>query len=234
MIRGSINSIETLGLVDGPGVRVVVFLNGCKLRCKYCHNPEMWKMQDMNYSVEELVNKIVRYKSYFKDNGGVTFSGGEPLLQSEFLLEVVKLLKKENIHVAIDTAGVGDNYDELLELIDLVIFDVKHVDKIGYKELTGLDIRYSLGFIDKCNRLNKSMWVRQVIIPGVNDNTQYIKSLKEFVKCFSNVQKIEFLPYHTNGLLKYEELNIEYIYKDKKDMSKEKCNDLYEDFLMIE
>ena len=141
MIKGSIKKIETFGLVDGPGIRTVVFFTGCKLRCKYCHNPEMWNMQEPNYTPQQLVDRIIRNKPYFeKSNGGVTFSGGEPLLQSNFLIEVCKLLRKENIHIALDTSGVGNgNYDEILSYIDLVLLDIKHVTKEGYKELTGID-----------------------------------------------------------------------------------------------
>ncbi|MBP3799811.1 MAG: 4Fe-4S cluster-binding domain-containing protein, partial [Bacilli bacterium] len=126
MIKGSVNSIETMGLVDGPGIRTVVFFNSCLLRCKYCHNPETWKMGNKNMTVEELVGKVLRNKPYFKNNGGVTFSGGEPLLQDEFLLECCKRLKEENIHIAIDTAGyTPNNVDEILKYVDLVLLDIK-------------------------------------------------------------------------------------------------------------
>ena len=130
MVKGSVDSIETFGLVDGPGIRTVVFLNGCRLRCKYCHNPEMWNFKDYNYTPIELANKIIKNKNYFVSNkGGVTFSGGEPLLQSDFIIEVVKRLKKERIHVAIDTAGVGlGKYEKLLKYVDLVLLDIKHTD----------------------------------------------------------------------------------------------------------
>jgi pyruvate-formate lyase-activating enzyme len=139
MIKGSINSIESMGLVDGPGIRCVVFLNGCKLRCKYCHNPETWTMKELNITPEELVNKIKRFKPYYKNKGGVTFSGGEPLLQPDFLIECSKLLKKENLHIALDTAGCGiGKYDEILENIDLVFtsefFDTSFIDN-GNDEL---------------------------------------------------------------------------------------------------
>ena len=154
MIKGSVKKIETFGLVDGPGIRTVIFLTGCKLRCKYCHNPEMWIMQKANYTPEELAKKILRNKPYFKrNNGGVTFSGGEPLLQSEFIIEVCKLLKKEGIHIALDTSGVGNgNYEEILSYIDLVILDIKHVTESGYKELTNHNIDESLRFIEALNK----------------------------------------------------------------------------------
>lgn len=235
MIKGSIDSIETFGLVDGPGIRTVVFLNGCKLRCKYCHNPEMWKKKENNYTPEELAKKIIRNKPYFKrNNGGVTFSGGEPLLQSDFIIEVCKILKKENIHIALDTAGVGNgNYNEILSYIDLVILDIKHTTKEGYLNITSHTIDDSLEFIDNLNKSGKDVYIRQVIVPGIMDNIDYLKSLKEFIKKIKNIKKIEFLPYHSMGKEKYHKLGIEYPYENLKDMDKDKCNELYKEFLQL-
>ena len=223
---GSIDSIETLGLVDGPGIRVVVFLNGCTLRCKYCHNPEMWSNKEDNYSAEDLVNKIINYKPYFKNNGGVTFSGGEPLIQSEFLKECCKLLKKNEINIALDTAGVGNDYDEILDYIDLVILDIKAINSADYKEMTGLDDNKSLEFLKKCQEKEKKLWIRHVIIPGVNDSKEYILKFKEYIKDIKNIEKIELLPYHSLANTKYEKLNIDYVYKDIKDMDIDKCKEL--------
>lgn len=235
MIKGSIDSIETFGLVDGPGIRTVVFLNGCKLRCKYCHNPEMWKKKENNYTPEELAKKIIRNKPYFKrNNGGVTFSGGEPLLQSDFIIEVCKILKKENIHIALDTAGVGNgNYNEILSYIDLVILDIKHTTKEGYLNITSHTIDDSLEFIDNLNKSGKDVYIRQVIVPGIMDNIDYLKSLKEFIKKIKNIKKIEFLPYHSMGKEKYHKLGIKYPYENLKDMDKDKCNELYKEFLQL-
>lgn len=233
-IKGYVNSIESMGLVDGPGIRCVVFLEGCNLRCKYCHNPEMWIKKEANYTARELVKKIIRFKPYFKNNGGVTFSGGEPLLQSEFIIEVCKLLKEENINIALDTAGVGNgNYEELLKYIDLVIFDVKHVEKDEYKKLTLHDNSESEMFLQVVQNMNKKLWIRQVIIPGVNDNIEYLEKLNIYLKDVENIEKIEFLPYHTLALNKYQKLNIDYFYKDKKDMNKDICNNLYTKFLEL-
>lgn len=229
-IMGSVNSIESFGLVDGPGIRTVVFLNGCKLRCLYCHNPEMWVKQELNYTVEELVKKIIRNKPYFSNNGGVTFSGGEPLLQSEFLLEVCKELKKENIHIALDTAGVGNNYEELFDYIDLVILDIKHVEENGYKYITKRSMNDFNIFIDFLNGKNKKVWIRQVIVPCINDNIKYLKKLKLFLKRINNIEKVEFLPYHKMGIEKYKKLNIDYPLKKIEEMDKIKCDKLYKDF----
>ena len=179
-MQGSIGSIETFGLVDGPGIRTVVFLNGCNLRCKFCHNPETWKMQALNYTSDEIVQKCIRNKPYFKrNNGGVTFSGGEPLLQYDFLVETCKKLKKENIHIAIDTAGIGlGDYKELFQNIDLVLLDIKHITKEGYINITNRDeIEKFESFVKELNKTNIEVWIRQVIIPDENDNEEYIKDL---------------------------------------------------------
>ena len=233
MIKGSVKKIETLGLVDGPGIRTVVFLSGCKLRCKYCHNPEMWNMDSPNYTPQELFERIIRNKPYFKrNNGGVTFSGGEPLLQSKFLIEVCKLLKKEDIHIVLDTSGVGNgDYEELLSYIDLVLLDVKHTDIVKYKELTGNNIDETEKFINAINKSNIPVWIRQVIVPGLMDNDNYLYSLKEYLKKIKNIKKIDFLPYHTLGTEKYQELGIEYPFKDINAMDKEECQKLYQKFI---
>ena len=176
---GSINSIESFGLVDGPGIRTVVFLNGCKLRCLYCHNPETWVKQELNYTVEDLVKKIVRNKPYFSNNGGVTFSGGEPLLQSEFLLEVCKELKKENIHIALDTAGVGNNYEELFDYIDLVILDIKHVEENGYKYITKRSVEDFNKFIEFLNNRNNRYYG---LLGNVIEQVDYLEEMIDVKK----------------------------------------------------
>ena len=227
MIKGSVSSIESFGLVDGPGIRAVVFLNGCSLRCKFCHNPEMWTKKELNYTPKTLVEKLLRFKPYFeRNNGGVTFSGGEPLLQSKFVKETCKLLKKHNIHIALDTAGVGSDYDELLNYIDLVIWDVKALNADDYLEMTGQDIKKSLLFIKKCQEKNKKIWIRQVIVPGINDNEKYILKLKQFIKGIKNVEKVELLPYHTMAIDKYKKLNIKYPLEGVLDMDKSRCEKL--------
>ncbi len=233
-MKASIGSIETFGLVDGPGIRCVFFFNGCRLRCKYCHNPEMWVKGEDNMSTDEVVHKALREKPYFKDNGGVTFSGGEPLLHSKFIIECAKELKKNNIHIALDTAGVGNNdYDDILPLIDLVILDIKHTDKDGYKELTGQDINYAEDFIKALNKHNNKLWIRQVVVPGIMDNQEYMDSLLDYMDKFNinNIEKIEFLPFHRLGREKYINMGINYPYEDKLDMDKDKCNELYNYFI---
>jgi len=230
-MKGSIDSIETFGLVDGPGIRTVIFLNGCELRCKFCHNPETWNLRDYNYTPEEIVQKCLRNKPYFKrNNGGVTFSGGEPLQQYEFLVETCKLLKKENIHIALDTAGIGHgDYKEILANIDLVLLDIKHITKEGYKDITNRDyLDRFFEFTRQLNESNVDVWIRQVIVPGVNDNEEYMHSLSTFLKKnIKNIKRVDFLPYHKLGDEKYAKLGLYNPYKDKEAMDKEKCDRLY-------
>ena len=224
---GNISSFETMGLVDGPGVRFVVFLQGCPLRCAYCHNPEMWNPKEAKIQMtpEELVKKIKRYRVYFKDGGGVTVSGGEPLLQAKFVTEVFKLCKQEGIHTCLDTSGYGDDYDELLDYCDLIILDVKELNPDKYN-LVGKEIDKFSKFLKTCQEKNKKMWFRQVIVPGYNDTKESVLALKEFADKFSNIEKIELLPYHTMAIKKYKELGIPYRLSEVPAMDKKKCKDL--------
>ncbi len=224
---GYIDSIETMGLVDGPGVRIVVFMQGCPLRCIFCHNPETWHINNkLIITPQELVEKIKKYKNYFGKNGGVTFSGGEPLTQNKFLLETLKLCKNEEINTCLDTSGVGDNYDEILNFVDLIIWDIKAYEREQYKNITNYEIDKSLIFLNKCQKMNKKMWLRQVIIPGINDNANYIIGLANFIKSLHNIEKIELLPYHTYGISKYKKMNIPYKLEHIKDMDGNKCKEL--------
>lgn len=229
-MKGSISSIETMGLVDGPGIRLVFFLQGCPLRCLFCHNPETWeRVEKTMMSPEEVLKKVLRYKNYFGEDGGVTFSGGEPLYQSTFLLETLKLLKENGIHTVIDTSGVSNyegNKEEILKYVDLVLWDVKAIDEEGYKKMTGLSIKESLDFLELCQRLNKKMWIRQVIVPGINDTKEYILRLKEFLKPLKNIEKIELLPYHTMGIEKYKNLGLKYRLSGVEAMDKDRCKEL--------
>lgn len=227
-MKGQIASFETMGLVDGPGVRFVVFLQGCPLRCAYCHNPEMWAVDGAKFELEpeELIEKIKKYKAYYRNGGGLTVSGGEPLLQTEFVTELFKLCQQNNIHTCLDTSGFGKNYDKLLDYCDLVILDVKELDAKRYKNLVGKEIDKFYKFVEKCQQKEKKMWLRQVIVPGFNDNKESVLKLKEFANSLKNVEKIELLPYHTMAKEKYEKLKIPYRLKDVVDMDKEKCKQL--------
>ena len=227
-MNGKITDIETMGSADGPGIRLVLFLAGCKLRCLYCHNPETWNIDSFNQEIspDEVLKKFNKYKTYYGETGGVTFSGGEPLLQSEFVSEAIKLLKENGVHTAIDTAGVGENYDTVLDFVDLVILDVKAVDPEEYKMLTGREIFEFYNFIEKCKNKNKKLWLRQVIVPGINDDEAHVLKLKEFAKTISNVERIELLPYHSMAKSKYEKLGIKYRLEETQNMDKERCKEL--------
>lgn len=224
----SIDSIESFSTSDGPGIRTTIFFNGCKLRCLFCHNPETWNMKENNYTVKELYDILIRFKHYIK-NGGVTFSGGEPLLHSDFIIELGKLLKKDNIHITLDTAGSGNgNYLELLNIVDLVILDIKDYRDQEYKKMTGREISDFNEFLDMVQKMNKPLWIRQVIVPTINDNIGYILGLKKYLKKLKNIDNIELLPYHTMAIPKYEKLNLKYRLLGIKDMEKEKCKKLEE------
>lgn len=229
---GYIHSIETMGLVDGPGIRIVVFMQGCPLRCLFCHNPETWnKNENKQMTSKEIVDEIRKYRPYIEKDGGVTFSGGEPLLQTEFLLEMLKMCKKAGIHTCIDTSGTGYDkkyLDEVLKYTDLVILDIKAINGNSYKKMTGKDMSEFNYFIDKLNEYDKKLWLRQVIVPNINDTEDYILKLKKYIKKFKNVEKVELLPYHSMGIEKYKKLNIEYRLSETPDMDKEKCKKLEE------
>lgn len=227
---GNITEYETMGLVDGPGMRLVLFLSGCKLRCLYCHNPETWDKLGYRQRLtpEEVLEIYNKYKVYYGDDGGVTFSGGEPLLQSEFVCETAKLLKKHNIHVAIDTSGVGENYEEAVKLADLIILDVKATDEDEYEKITGRNMSDFNKFLDFAVSQNKKLWLRQVVVPGINDDEAHVLKLKAFAEKLAGVEKIELLPYHTMGVSKYETLKIPYRLPGVPAMDEEKCRALQE------
>ena len=226
MKKGRVFKIETLGLQDGPGVRFVIFMYGCSLRCKYCHNPESWHGGNyQEYTAEEMFKKIQNYKAYFGDKGGVTISGGEPLLQSAFVERLFTMCKKENIHTVLDTAGVGDNnYDKLLKVTDLIILDVKHIKEKNYEDITGLKMKKFNEFLITLKEYKIPLWIRTVIVSDVNDNKEYILTLKEYLKDIPNIEKIELLAYSNIGETKYEELEIIYEYKNKKSMDQNKLD----------
>ena len=229
MVKGYIHSIQTMGLLDGPGIRVVVFLQGCPIRCCFCHNPDTWEVNtNLQITSKELVDQIRMYRPYIEDGGGVTFSGGEPLMQSEFLLETLKLCKKAGIHTCIDTAGNG--YDEkivknILKYTDLVLLDIKALDDKNYKKITKNNINKFEKFLKIVQELNKKIWIRQVIVPGINDNKEYILKLKDYVNKIKNVEKVELLPYSIIGVTKYKELGIEYKLENTLPMDKNICNE---------
>ena len=209
-----VHSIESFGTVDGPGIRFVLFLQGCSLKCKYCHNRDTWDIKGGEFkSLDEIFENILRYKSYIYPNGGVTVTGGEPLLQYEFLIELFKRLKKEGIHTCIDTSGMvvlNDKIKELIDLTDLFLLDIKHIDPDKCKELVGMSNKRELEFARYLSDNNKHMWIRQVLVPGFTDDEQDLLKLKDFIASLKTVDRVEILPYHNMGKYKWEELNYKY------------------------
>lgn len=222
-MKGRVHSIESMGLVDGPGIRTVVFLQGCNLRCQYCHNPDTWDLDGgKEMSAQQIVNKVKRFKPYFKDTGGVTFSGGEPLLQKDFLLEMLKLCKAENIHTCVDTAGYAKgDFSDILKYIDLILFDIKHEDIDMYKNVTRREQQTSLDFLSQAQKAGVPLWVRHVVVPGLTDDEEHIKKLGEYISTLQNVQKVELLPFHQLGANKYQGLGIKYPLEGVQPMDKE-------------
>lgn len=224
-----VHSVETFGTVDGPGIRYVLFLQGCPLRCKYCHNRDTWSTSfGTKRTLDEILKEIKRYTTYFAaSNGGVTVSGGEPLLQSKFVTELFKELHSLNIHTALDTAGslpLNDSVKNLLRHTDLVILDIKHINDEKSKELTGLSNKNTLDFARYLSDNNIPMWIRQVLVPGYTDDEKDLKDLKDFIDSLTSVKKVEILPYHKLGEYKWETLGEEYPLKNVEPPTKEQIN----------
>lgn len=209
---GIVHSIQSLGTVDGPGVRFVVFLSGCNLRCQCCHNPDTWEMKGSKYLPEQIVEKALRYREYFGDEGGITLSGGEPLLQAEFAGRVFMLSKKAGINTCLDTSGSVINADvlSLLDYTDRVLLDIKYTDNDSYLKYVGCDMQRPLEFLKILNGKKIPTTVRQVIIPTVNDNEENIKRLKQITDRFNVVDKIELLPFRKICQTKYDNMKLEF------------------------
>lgn len=228
---GRIHSFESFGTVDGPGIRFVVFLQGCPLRCQYCHNPDTWGAGGTEYSVEEVVQRVLRYKNYFGDTGGVTVTGGEPLLQIDFVTELFTLLKAKGIHTCIDTSGITfkkdsegsvEKHKKLLAVTDLVLLDIKHIDDEACQKLTGQSNENTLAFAKFLSDNGVKTWIRQVLVPHITDKEEDLRKLRAFIDTLATVEKVEVLPYHTMGAVKYEKLGMEYPLKDVSAPTKER------------
>lgn len=223
-IKGRIHSLETFGLVDGPGVRYVIFLQGCNMRCKYCHNPETWSREIASeanagdVTPQEAFAKAYRYHNYWKNNGGITVSGGEPLLQIEFVTELFKLAKAKGIHTTLDTSGNPfckdpqwlAKFDALLEVTDLFMLDLKEIESDKHKALTGQPNENILEMATYLSEHGKEMWIRHVLVPGVTDDEEGLEQLNAFIKTLKTVSRVEILPYHTLGTFKWERMQVEY------------------------
>lgn len=223
---GHIHSVESMGLVDGPGVRAVVFLQGCPLRCLYCHNPDTWTVGGTEFTPEALTAKLLRFRPYFSRGGGVTFSGGEPLLQPKFLAETLSRLHAAGVHTCLDTSGAGlGDYGAILQDTDLVLYDVKHHRREGYRQITGQDMDRTLAFVEAVRTAGVPMWVRHVVVPGLTDSEAHLTSLSQYIATLPRVEKVELLPYHTLGVHKYQTLGIPYPLEGVPPMDKSKLEE---------
>ena len=233
-MQGRIHSLESFGTVDGPGVRFVVFLQGCPMRCAYCHNPDTWALDGGTLmNVSEILEQYERNIDFYKD-GGITVTGGEPLMQIDFIIELFTQARAQNIHTCIDTSGITFNpdnasqmekYDQLMELTDLVMLDIKHIDPNKHFELTEQSNERILQFVAYLADKNVDMWIRHVIVPGITDDDKYLFDLGYFIGAFKNLKALDILPYHTMGEVKYESLNLPYKLKGVPAMDKDKIVD---------
>ncbi len=227
----NVHSFFAGGTVDGPGIRFVIFLKGCPLRCKYCHNPDTWSFDGAtSYELDDIVNKALKYKNYFGTKGGITITGGEPLCQIDSLIELFKKFKENGINTCLDTSGIIfdknnesllNKFNELIKYVDLVLLDIKHIDNLEHIKLTTKSNENVLDFARYLSNNNIHMWIRHVLVVGITLNDNYLIKLKDFIDTLNNVDKIEVLPYHTLGVSKYENLGIEYPLKDLRCPTKE-------------
>ena len=231
MKTGYIHSLESFGSADGPGVRYLVFLQGCNMRCQYCHNPDTWKTGGgTEMTTDEILDKAERFRSYWGEKGGITVSGGEPLLQIDFLTELFKTAKSRDIHTCIDTAGQPFSFDEpfiskfneLMKYTDLLLVDIKHIDSVAHKRLTGAENRNILDMLRYLSNLQKPVWIRHVLVPGITDNDEYLNETRAFLDTLKNIEKVEVLPYHTMGTYKWKEMGMRYSLENTAPPTKER------------
>ena len=231
-MQGRIHSLESFGTVDGPGVRFVVFVQGCPMRCAYCHNPDTWAMTGGTMmEPAEIIEQYEKNKGFYR-GGGITVTGGEPLMQVDFLIDLFTLAKAKDIHTCIDSSGIAFNpdsaqfmekLDHLMTLTDLVMLDIKHIDPEKHKELTAQPNRRILEFAAYLNEKQIDMWIRHVVVPGITDDDKYLDALGYFIGQFTNLKALDILPYHTMGEVKYQKLGMEYKLKGVPAMDKEKA-----------
>ena len=230
-ILGRIHSVESFGSADGPGIRYIVFLQGCNMRCKYCHNPDTWKFEGGQLlPAQEVLQKAIRYKAYWKNNGGITVSGGEALLQIDFVLELFKLAKEKGISTCLDTSGSAftrqgsfyAKFEELMKVTDVFLLDIKHIDDEKHRELTGRTNENILDMAKCLSEHGKKIWIRHVLVPQITDDDEYLKQLRAFIDTLKTVERVEVLPYHTLGVFKWENLNIPYELKDIEPLTTER------------
>lgn len=235
-VKGLIHSVESFGSVDGPGIRFLVFLQGCNMRCKFCHNPDTWKTDDVENATwrtaEDVLKQALRYRNYWKNGGGITVSGGEPLLQIDFLLEFFRMAKEKGIHTTLDTAGQPftreepffSKFRELMQVTDLILLDIKSIDPEMHREITGYSGENILDLARYLDEIHKPVWIRHVLVPEYSDQDEALRKLDLFLQSLHNVEKVEVLPYHTLGVFKWETLGIPYSLEGIRPPSKERVD----------
>lgn len=230
-MKGYIHQLESFGSVDGPGVRFIIFTTGCRLRCKYCHNPDTWNMKAGKLmETDELIHEALSCKSYWGKKGGITVSGGEPLCQLDFLLELFQKAKEQGINTCIDTAGEpftreGEwfaKFQSLMEVTDTLLVDIKHIDEEEHIKLTGHSGKNIMDMFAYLDEINKPIWIRHVLVPGITDNDEYLTRTRDFIRTLHNVQRVEILPYHGLGAVKYKDLGLNYVLKDTESPTQER------------
>lgn len=226
-IKGNISSFQSMGTLDGPGVRFVAFTQGCPLRCACCHNPETWSVNGGTvYTAEEVVNRALKYKEYFGKTGGITLSGGEPLLQPEFTAEIFRLSRENGINTCLDTSGCVPSFDSVLNYTDYCLLDIKYTTDEQYKKYVGCSLAKPLDFLKQLNNRNIPTRIRQVIIKGLNDTPESIKRLKELVSPYKCVEEIELLPFRKLCVSKYEKLGLDFPLKETPETTQEEIDEL--------
>ena len=218
-MKGYIHQLESFVCADGPGSRFIIFFSGCQMRCLFCHNPDTWNMQKGTlYTAEELLNQAESCKEYWGKKGGITVSGGEPLLQIDFLLELFTKAKERNINTCIDTAGGPftkegkwfETFQKLMQVTDILLMDIKHINEDEHKKLTGQSGKNIIEMFHYLDQINKPIWIRHVLTPKITDNDEFLTQTRDFIRTLHNVKRVEILPYHGLGAIKYKDLNIPY------------------------
>lgn len=228
---GYIHQLESFGSVDGPGVRFIIFFSGCPFRCLYCHNPDTWELNKGKvYTANELIDEALTCREYWGSKGGITASGGEPLMQLDFLLELFTLAKEKNITTCIDTAGGPyqnngpwfETFQKLMNVTDTILLDIKHIDENEHKKLTGHTSKNVIEMFRYLDSINKDVWIRHVLVPGITDNDEYLTKTRDFIRTLHNIKRVEILPYHGLGIIKYDDLGIPYPLRDTDSPTKER------------
>ena len=236
-MKGYIHQLESFGSVDGPGVRFIIFFAGCPLRCKYCHNPDTWNMmKGKQYTADELLDEAITCREYWGTKGGITVSGGEPLAQIDFLLELFTKAKERGINTCIDTAGGPftregewfEKFKQLMNVTDVLLMDIKHINEEEHIKLTGHTGKNIIEMFRYLDEINKPVWIRHVLVPGITDNDEYLIQTRDFIRTLHNVQRVEVLPYHGLGAMKYKDLGIDYVLKDTNSPTAERVQNARE------